>query len=510
MPGKNIILSATAICLFLFFIIQCGLYAEQNTALSEENEALSATLAKEKLTIADKNQETETLQAQLKESVSIKEYQTDTGFIKKGGVYLIDTESQLLTLQRLIGGCAEIEAGVPAASASYRLRNDLDTGSDWLYLGTAKTPFTGRFDGDGHTLAGVFPPVAGASNSPGVLFHTDASTEIKNLQIKNGKEESIHLSAAEQWECEELEQYLPNFSECSIHMLIDGWKPDVQQIAEILRWQWEQNSGQNEYYVSMTFCPASEEAPANAETYLQKIHTALTTLDGAEYTQIIEDTMTKEAGYLHFVRLERTGGLTCCTFEIRDGDYYYPDVSGDCGYYLILDGTWENHEISKQCLRIPYTFMEHCSVGIYKDYRAEQVDLNFDGKMDLLIHEGYSGGSGGSWDDYRAVVWDEETGQFVYFPSFPEQVNHLEFDRQRVVSHARMGSGYEAVYIYEMVDGEYECTKELATSVAQDGEGNTEIRLTYYEMDVPVETHVLSDVNERETLYPDLDYWRYE
>lgn len=94
----------------------------------------------------------------------------------------------------------------------------------------------------------------------------------------------------------------------------------------------------------------------------------------------------------------------------------------------------------------------------------------------------------------------------IFLP-FPEQVNHLEFDRQRVVSHARMGSGYEAVYIYEMVDGEYECTKELATSVAQDGEGNTEIRLTYYEMDVPVETHVLSDVGERETLYPDLNYW---
>lgn len=339
MPGRNIILSAAAICLFLFFIIQCGLYAEQNTALSEENEALSATLAKEKLTIADKNQETETLQAQLKESVSIKEYQTDTGFIKKGGVYLIDTESQLLTLQRLIGGCDEIEPGVPAASASYRLRNDLDTGSDWLYLGTAKTPFTGRFDGDGHYLAGMFPLVPGASNSPGALFHTDTSTEIKNLQIMNGTEESVHLSAAEQWECEELEQYLPDFSAYSIHMLVDGWEPDVQQIAGILRRQWEQNCGQDEYYVSMTFCPASEEAPADAETYLQKIHTALTTLAGTEYTKIIEDTMAQETGYLHFVRLERTGGLTCCTFEIREGDYYYPDVSGDCSYYLILDGT---------------------------------------------------------------------------------------------------------------------------------------------------------------------------
>ena len=140
----------------------------------------------------------------------------------------------------------------------------------------------------------------------------------------------------------------------------------------------------------------------------------------------------------------------------------------------------------------------------------EQADFNFDGKMDLLIHEGYSGGSGGSWDNYRAAVWDEKTGRFACFPSFPEQVNYLEFDRQRVVSHARMGSGYEAVYVYEMVDGEYACTKELATGTAQDGEGNAEIRLTYYEMDVPVETHVLSDVNERETLYPDLDYWRYE
>ena len=41
-------------------------------------------------------------------------------------------------------------------------------------------------------------------------------------------------------------------------------------------------------------------------------------------------------------------------------------------------------------------------------------DINFDGKEDLLIHESFSSGSGGnSGTNYRAVVWEESTEEFV-------------------------------------------------------------------------------------------------
>ena len=52
-------------------------------------------------------------------------------------------------------------------------------------------------------------------------------------------------------------------------------------------------------------------------------------------------------------------------------------------------------------------------------------DINFDGKEDLLIHESFSSGSGGnSGTNYRAVVWEESTEEFVWYPSFPERVDY--------------------------------------------------------------------------------------
>lgn len=136
-----------------------------------------------------------------------------------------------------------------------------------------------------------------------------------------------------------------------------------------------------------------------------------------------------------------------------------------------------------------------------------KVDLNFDGRPDLLIHEGSSGGSGGSWGNYRALVWKEAAGQFAIFSSFPEQVSSLEFDRQRLVDSWCMGTSYECVDIYSVVNGEYQCTRSLVLQIVRrDEEYVTE--LSYYEMGELVETRVLSDGDDVEELYPDMNYWR--
>lgn len=501
-PGKTALLSALALCTLLFLVVQCGLYAGQIKALTAEKEELSATLTEKEAAITAKTQEIEKLQAQLAEIPSMEEDQTADYIHKKGGVYLIDYESQLRTLQQMIAEGSEIEPGVPAASASYRLRNHLEMGGDWFCLGTKEHPFCGSFDGDRHLVTGTFPSM---NNTPEVMFHANASAKIENLYVNNqmsqASDTELHLALTENQECTEVENLLSDFSGHLVGLSVGAWDLDIQQTAEALRAWWDQNDTKDRNCISITFRPAPEEKPLDADMYIQKVHTALTTLAGAEYREIIEDTLTQETGYLHFVRLEQIGEMTCCTFEIGKDDYYYP---GD-NYYLILDGTWEGKEISKQRLRIPYTLMERCSVGVYQDYKVEAVDLNFDGKSDLLIHEGYSSGSGGAWDNYRATVWNEETGQFVYFSSFPEQLNFLEFYRQRVICNVRMGAGNEYIYIYEIVNGEYECTKELANTTAWD---TGDIYLSYYEMNQLIESHVLSDYDERETLYPDMkNYW---
>lgn len=518
-PEKSALLSVLALCVLLFLVIQCGRYACQNRDLTAKTEELTAALAEQEQVIADKErilanreqlldeqtQKTEDLQGQLAEAASIEEYETTTGFLKKGGVYLIDTASQLWDVQWFIRQDLEIEPGVPAAAASYRLRDDLKIESyDGVSLGTEENPFCGSFDGDGHRLEGTFSYMDGA-DVPEAAFYTDSSAKIENLQITNIL--SHHYFLREQTDREDMETHLPDCSCCRASVIVCEWDMDIRETARVLREYWDRNNQKDGAYVSMTFWPDTDEAPDGMETYIQNLHTALTTLAGAEYAAIIEDALPQGTDYLWFVRLEQIGGLTCCTFEISE-PAYGPNMYGrtDDSYYIIVEGTWEGAEVPRQCFHIPYTKSEGSSIG-RNGYHLEKVDLNFDGRPDLLIHEGSSGGSGGSWGNYRALVWKEDTGKFAIFSSFPEQVSSLEFDRQRLVDSWCMGISYECVDIYGVVNGEYECTRSLVLQIVRrDEEYVTE--LSYYEMGELVETRVLSDGDKVEELYPDMNYWR--
>lgn len=518
-PSMKNLLSAALICLLLFAAIQCCRYAVQNRTLTAENEELSATLTDREQTFQQQAQETADLQIQLAEATSMEESGTSIGLKKKGGVYLIDDQEQLWTLQRMIVEGRNIEPGLPAATASYRLRNDIDFSFSYghyddpiplFYLGTEEAPFCGSFDGDGHKIQGYFPLTA--DETPEALFHTDGREQIKNLEIDNmaaySTDHRIITTLSEQGRCRELERHLPAFANCNIAVTISAWNLDLQALTPKLRKYWERSLAQAEnddFYISVTFYPESEETPAGEEAYIQELQSALLTLAGPDYSEMIEEALTHEEGYLWFLRLERIGKVICCTFEIGEPDFSpttFYDNPGD-SYYLITDGT-AGKKVKPQCFHIPYTYGEMGSIGITSSYQIESVDLNFDGKEDLLIHEGSSGGSGGSWSNYRALVWKEDSGQFAYFPSFPEQVHRLEFDRQRIIFRGRNGVSHEYIIVYEIVNGEYTPARELVA----DQDGPNTVTLSYYEMDKLVETHILSDWDEKDALYPDLaPYW---
>lgn len=516
---KSSLLSASALCLLLFLTIQCGLLANQSRELSAENEALSAALVDKEQAIETQEKKADSLKDQLAKATSMEEHETETGFFKKGGVYLIDTGEQLWTLRRMVAEDTEIEPGIPAASASYRLRNDLYLNTEnWFCIGTQESPFCGSFDGDGHCITGNFPNYRRGNpyllteeeieqaDQLTALFHNIDSAKAENIEIVFDPAESMHIAISAPWECTELEAHLPNLFERSIHLEIRTWNLDVRKAAEALRTYWERNEKNAGTCVSIVYTPDSLwDSPANLEQYIPNLHTALTTLAGAEYTRIIEDAMAQENGYLWFVRLERIDGLTCCIFEIDEPDEYGYVVNDN--YYIILEGSWEGKKVARQCLSIPYTEGNWWSIGTCPYFQLESVDLNFDGKQDLLIHEGGSGGSGGSWKHYRAIVWEEDTTQFSFYPSFPASCVSLEFDRQRVVNHYRSGASYECVEVYGVVDGEYVCTRKLVLQSKLQGNEYVD-ELLYYEMDKLVETHMLSgDWCEKVNLYPDMDYW---
>lgn len=483
----------------------------QERSWPAENRELSDQPAKRDQTAAGETKETEGVQAQPADALLPEKQETGGGFLKKNGVYLIDTEEQLYKLRDLLREGANVEPGAPAAEASWRLRNSITLEDDmWFCLGTEEHPFCGSFDGDGHSIKGRFPLMNAAT--PKALFHMDDRAVIEDLQIDNDQSEGeIEVWAGEERNCDELESYLPGLSNCSVHVEIGKWGLDVEQAVRALRRHWEQDDRRDGYYVSMTFHPdlfEEDQKPADAKRELQGMQEALCTLAGTEYAEMIREAMAQEEGYLWFVRLEQVGELTCCTFEITEPEYQ-PDtyerfdeeaddfVYTDIGYYIIVEGKWEGKEVSRQCFRVPYTFWEMYSIGIATGYRIEAVDFNFDGKKDLLIHEGTG---------YRALVWKEE-GQFAYFPSFPENVHLLQFDRKRVVNRGHIGGCHEFIEIFEIVNGEYECTKGLDCEFH-----NGIYELSYYEMGELVETHMLSEEEfERERqgggLYPDMAYW---
>ena len=146
----------------------------------------------------------------------------------------------------------------------------------------------------------------------------------------------------------------------------------------------------------------------------------------------------------------------------------------------------------------------------FSGYNILQADINFDGKQDLLIEEGGHGGTGGSFKDYRVVVWDEKKGEFAWYPSFPETASDLELNEKRVIKHYRSGVSYEVVCEYGMVDGEYVKTREL---IREDHWETNTSTLSYYEMGVLVEVHDTTDMSAYEfealceTLYSDLNFW---
>ena len=91
----GILLAIVSAVLFVSLICLCRKYQLQAKELQAE--LAYANAAKEEYTTELRN-----LQTQLAERRSLEENTTETGFVKKGGIYLIDTRSQLIALSQMI------------------------------------------------------------------------------------------------------------------------------------------------------------------------------------------------------------------------------------------------------------------------------------------------------------------------------------------------------------------------------------------------------------------------
>ena len=97
--------------------VQCGKFFRQNMDLQK-------MLAAQEEAAVVYEEEISRLQARLaeiSETEETEETETEIGFLKKGGTYLIDSSSQLEELAAMIEEKEEVEPGVLASEASYQI-----------------------------------------------------------------------------------------------------------------------------------------------------------------------------------------------------------------------------------------------------------------------------------------------------------------------------------------------------------------------------------------------------
>lgn len=133
-------------------------------------------------------------------------------FEKDGGMYLIQSAEDMRTLALLVNEGKEVEPGVAAHNASYRLTRDIDisaycTGYGWTPIGCGREEgeegtyvreFNGTFDGGNHVVTGLYINCPDAENlglfgtrtylyeGPDSAEYPDSGrTVIKNLYIED-------------------------------------------------------------------------------------------------------------------------------------------------------------------------------------------------------------------------------------------------------------------------------------------------------------------------------------
>lgn len=413
-------------------------------------------------------------------------------FVKRNGVYLIENGKQLELLSKMVAEGKEIEPGVDAASAFYRLCNDVGV-KDFLWIGSEKSPFYGSFLGDGYVITGVYFNI----HWGGGRWRNDHVRYDFNNWIKTG----TRCTIGNEETLEEVREKLMAVPPESIHIEIESEGLDMQPIAESVQECWNRNHYGNHYFVQIDNLNLQE---GSYSRWAQDSEALLPFLDlfGEEAGAIMRQAAEEEDSYVSFLRLEHIDGLDVCSFAVR--------VSEKEQYHVMVRGEWEDTEVPFQHLVIPSTGYSKFFLSEFSDYNILQADINFDGKEDLLIEEGGNSGTGGSFRHYRAVVWDEEQGEFAWYPSFPKEASDLELNAKRVINHYRSGVSYEVVCEYGLVDGEYVKTRELIDEYHMATNSST---LSYYEMGVLVEVHDTTDMSASEfealyeTLYSDLNFW---
>lgn len=298
----------------------------------------------------------------------------------------------------------------------------------------------------------------------------------------------------------EVQKELEESPDLPYRIYVENSDLDTSTLIEEMAGCWQQNRRKNQYALSIAYKGKEEKG--------EEAMTPFFSLMEEECVAKVEKELTKKGGFPEYIRLERVRGLDVYTVCMSMPGEYIRERE----YIVVLNGIWEGQEVCWQTV----TFPELAGYDMYypfHNYFTAPLDINYDGCTDLFIYEGYLSGSGGSFGCYKGIIWNENSGEFVWYDSFPSKVSSVEYLEQRLIDSWCMGVCDQHVVEYKVVDGEYTATRELAwitDTSSYNEEGNLIDTLFYYEMGVLVREHDVTDMTSKEmyALYPDLDYWQ--
>lgn len=439
------------------------------------------------------------------------------GLKKKGRQYLIDRAEDIYTLAELVNSGKEIEEGVLAAEASYRLLNDITLThrleTDFTGIGTKEHPFNGVLDGDGHSLEGNF---FADNKYEGDYIITYGDGVILNLTVNNlfkkhtkepdeNTEDSLfykllhvsftvdmisqtgelHVIISDQPGCDELLEFLKHeFQEGCLYLTIVEASLDTAELADYI-------FGSEQYEIQIDWGTDLDgkqiDRPFSAEGFLSYLYKMRLPEDAGK--AIGKETL------LSF-RRQRVNGLNCSTFLFEGWDEW---GSTSPPVLILAEGNWEDKENMCQLITVSapeYIMSEH--------YNIDAEDTNFDGFDDLMIRMGTSGGSGGNWTNYRSAIWNPDRKEFSFFSSMPEQITLFDPEEKRIIHEAMCGAGDETVIEYKVIEGEYIETRRLNW----ESWSYKPAVLYYYEYGSLVHEMSVNDFDDVIEQFPDMDFWR--
>ncbi len=295
----------------------------------------------------------------------------------------------------------------------------------------------------------------------------------------------------------EVQKELEQPSDLPYRIYVENSDLDTSTLIEELAECWQQNRRKNQYALSIAYNGEEEKG--------EEAMTPFFSLMEEECAVKVEKELAGKGGFPEYIRLERVRGLDVYTVCVNMSG----SRASEREYIVVLNGVWEGQEVCFQTVMFP----ELAGYDLYHpfhSYFTAPLDINYDGCTDLFILEGYSSGTGGSYGHYKGIIWKEDSGEFVWYESFPTHVSSAEYLEQRMIVSYSMGAGEQYVVEYKVVDGEYTMARVLAWIFSHDEAQKPISTLSYYEMGVLVREHDVTGMTSEEmcALYPDLDYWQ--